>query len=580
MTATDPARAAECKLGTYGTLSVAMSDMRPTVTAQVNGKDTTFILDTGAFFGTMSQATASALGLKAEVAPFELRGSGIGGSYDLKVARVKSFGILDGAIPNLDFTVGGSDAGVPVIGANLLMVGDLDLDLAQGKARLFKPRNCDKYAMAYWVKGGPYEVADLDPIRSPLEKQPRLKVLINGKPVRAMLDTGAPTTVLTRSAAERAGIDLAAPGVRESAAVRGFGKKAYESWIARVDAFSIGTETIRNSRMQVMDGKMGGDSDGPELLLGVDFILAHHLFFANSQRKLYFTYNGGRVFSLAAASSAPAELPPPAKPASGEAAAPAAAPALSPADLFLRGQASLARGATRAALVDFDQAIAGDGTKAPYFMARAKARLADKQIPAALTDLDKAVTLDGDQVDALLLRAMIRFQNRDLAGVEADMAAARAKAPAGSTQSMAVARFLMTTNRFAEAIPLLDGWIALHQADSHLGSALGFRCLARALSNLAPEAGLADCRKAIKRDGAKADLLESQGLAQLRLNQNAEALKSLEAAVAANPKEPRARFALGIARIRLGQNDDGLADQFAARAIDPTIDSRFARFGL
>jgi hypothetical protein len=32
--------------------------------------------------------------------------------------------------------------------------------------------------------------------------------------------------------------------------------------------------------------------------LGTDYFLSHHIYVANSQRKLYFTYNGGPVFNL------------------------------------------------------------------------------------------------------------------------------------------------------------------------------------------------------------------------------------------------------------------------------------------
>ena len=34
------------------------------------------------------------------------------------------------------------------------------------------------------------------------------------------------------------------------------------------------------------------------MLIGADFFLSHHVYVANSQRKLYFTYNGGPVFNL------------------------------------------------------------------------------------------------------------------------------------------------------------------------------------------------------------------------------------------------------------------------------------------
>ena len=36
----------------------------------------------------------------------------------------------------------------------------------------------------------------------------------------------------------------------------------------------------------------------PRMVLGVDFLRAHRVYVARSQRKLYFTYTGGTVFPV------------------------------------------------------------------------------------------------------------------------------------------------------------------------------------------------------------------------------------------------------------------------------------------
>ena len=46
------------------------------------------------------------------------------------------------------------------------------------------------------------------------------------------------------------------------------------------------------------------------MLLGSDFFLAHHIYVAYSQDKVYFTYNGGPVFDLNALPPARARLRP------------------------------------------------------------------------------------------------------------------------------------------------------------------------------------------------------------------------------------------------------------------------------
>ena len=66
-----------CQLERYGTLPVEMEGSRATTMVKINGSDTRFALDTGAFFNIMSNASASSLGLKLRALPFGFRISGI-----------------------------------------------------------------------------------------------------------------------------------------------------------------------------------------------------------------------------------------------------------------------------------------------------------------------------------------------------------------------------------------------------------------------------------------------------------------------------------------------------------------------
>ena len=71
-------------------------------------------------------------------------------------------------------------------------------------------------------------------------------------------------------------------------------------------SLKIGDETLKNVRLAVVDWNLRSSRaptgshipfrmDTP-MLLGVDFLKAHRVFVAHSQRKLYFTYEGGQVF--------------------------------------------------------------------------------------------------------------------------------------------------------------------------------------------------------------------------------------------------------------------------------------------
>jgi hypothetical protein len=60
---------AGCILGRLGELAVTMKGMQPVVTAQVNGADAQFVVDTGAFYSMISPQAATALNLKLASAP-------------------------------------------------------------------------------------------------------------------------------------------------------------------------------------------------------------------------------------------------------------------------------------------------------------------------------------------------------------------------------------------------------------------------------------------------------------------------------------------------------------------------------
>ena len=101
--------------------------------------------------------------------------------------------------------------------------------------------------------------------------------------------------MLTLDAAKRAGVTPESAGVvAAGTAYGGWGTRLVKTWIAPFPSFRIGEEEIRNTHLRI--GALNlGDTD---MLVGADFFLSHRVYVANSQAKLYFTYNGGPVFDL------------------------------------------------------------------------------------------------------------------------------------------------------------------------------------------------------------------------------------------------------------------------------------------
>lgn len=560
------AKADNCQLGSYGTLPVEIVNGRAIVAAKINGQDTRFIVDTGAFFSIMSNATASSLGLKQRPFPLGYRIVGVGGGQDAKYTTVKDFGFLGGSFNDIDFLVSGTDPGYGLLGANMLDSDDLELDMAHGKITLFKLSGCKNRAMAYWSSGRNYFVADIEPTPDSKDRSTYLRVMLDGKPMLALLDSGA-QTMISRDAAERIGIDLNAPGVRKGSVTHGIGGKSIKTWAVPIDSFSVGTETIQHTQMAVLDGNLGNRQI--DMLLGLDYLLAHRVFIANSQRKVYFTYNGGRVSFFDGGSSAVDTN-------AGDA---AKAP-LNAADYALRGEADLSRGDPKAAVADLNEAIRMAPDQAGYYLARARALWVDRQSDAALTDLNKCLSLDPKNLDALLLRSRLHYSHRDLTSAAADVATASPLAPAGSAQAQSIAAMYIQLDQPASALPLLDEWIRLHPDDARLGMVLNERCWARALSNQMLDDALHDCRNAIKRDGEIAAYLDSLGLVQLRLGRYPDSVKAYQQAIAKSPRSAWSHYGLGLAEIHSGQSDAGHDDIAAARALDRNIDARVGKYGL
>lgn len=593
LAAAGAARAEGCKVVDYGTLPVEVQNQRATTMVKINGKDTRFILDTGAFFNIMSRANAQALGLTLEMAPPGFFISGIGGDAGINVTHVRDFGILGADLHNIAFVVGGSDIGMGLLGANLLLLADLDLDLSQGKVKLLRPNlACQKVSMAYWAPDGNYNVATLLSHDNDHDRNARMTVMVNGKPVVAELDTGAPSTVITRRAAERVGIDLSPGAVVPDGLSSGFGQKRYNASVARVNLYQVGTESIQNSRMRVIDGEMGvGSRDHVEMLIGLDFILSHHIFVASSQRKMYFSYNGGRVsvHDKLSEISKSSDVQKSTVGLDGKSEPDTAAA------FGLRGQARLQEGNVAGAIDDLDKAIAmapADPASAPFYYARARARMTPpkvaegqggripaEQVTNAIADLDTALQLAPDKADVLMMRARLLLARRDRPRAEADIERLRTLVPAGSSQAETLASMLIEVDKPAQAIPLLDDWVRLHGEDSHLGDVLNTRCWARGLAGIQLEEAAKDCAKAIKRDGPEPTILGSQALVELRLGHWQAALDLYTQALAKRPGMGWSRYGQALARLHLGQAE-GKTELAAVTASNPVIVERAKHLGL
>jgi predicted aspartyl protease len=296
-----PAMAA-CSLSTQAIPVTLDGGLRPIVSAKVNGKPARFLIDSGSAVDQISSKFAAAQKLSSAKSP--------GGAA---VVTVPQFEFAGATLKDAPFASSEALTDVDgVIGQTILSRVDVEYDLGSasspsppgasapsasggrssstpppspfgppmGTVKLAKAEGCEGTDVVYWAKEGDTF------FETPLTPAPNgapfteTQITVNGVTLRAMLASGVPYTMITKAAAEKAGVKVTDPGV-----------KAFQSakaWTAPFASVKIGDEEIKNATLEIGDTS----DDFYDVLIGDDFLKAHHLYVANSQKKIYLTYSG------------------------------------------------------------------------------------------------------------------------------------------------------------------------------------------------------------------------------------------------------------------------------------------------
>lgn len=301
--------AANCTLNVVSEFHVTMLGNRPLVDATVNGQPVRFMVDLGSARTIISRAGAERLGLK----PHRMSNTtfyGLGGGEVPSETIVDELKIGNEVAHKLDLVVVGqglkSSQYVGLMGQDLLSQADIEFDFANGLMRIIKPKGCDGDQVVYSWKS--YSLASLVPSNDP--GIIKVGVMLNGRSATAQLDSGAYTSVVNAAMAERAGVTPTTEGVKPAGVSTGIAGNPLQTTLAVFPTFSVGDELINNAKLRVtemwrgdaekqIDSRIAKSIEGmPDMLLGADFIRAHHIYIARSQGKMYFAYNGGPIFQV------------------------------------------------------------------------------------------------------------------------------------------------------------------------------------------------------------------------------------------------------------------------------------------
>ncbi|MES2321869.1 MAG: aspartyl protease family protein [Pseudomonadota bacterium] len=288
---------AKCRYRLAGQLPLQYhgGSMSLTMEGQINRTPAVFLMDTGASdtFLTRLGTDRRSLWLNQTMGAV----TGIGGITRLYRAPIRHLQIgpinsvqQSGSLLVID-EMGDRPDFDAIVGSDFLLTMDLEISLNEKLVKFFSPQNCEQTFLGYWDPA-----AVVVPMLShPDDARPMMEVSLNGIKMTALIDTGANFSSVTRAAAAKAGVTPTSAGVRRAGEAVGVGRKKTSLHNAAFATFSVGEETINNPVLQLIES----EHKRFDVILGTDFLRAHRVLLAASQKAVYLSYIGGQPFGVA-----------------------------------------------------------------------------------------------------------------------------------------------------------------------------------------------------------------------------------------------------------------------------------------
>lgn len=295
-----PAWADDCRLKEFASLPVKYASGGPiTVDVEVDGQPARLMVDTGSGISFLDQGFVDRFHMTQHDTP--IFGYGLTGKPIHKIVRVDRMTLGHAVISNKQFGVAnlGADGTdrqpVGIFGAGYLAKFDVELDPTAGKINLFEPASCPGNVV-YWAK----EYFKL-PVHLTGDKRMETEVAIDGKTVRALIDTGASvTTMRLATAAGRFGIEAPDATGGQQPMLRGLEGAPLAAFQHVFHTLTFGDITLHDTQVIIADINSGrgaehtgtrivGSPDQPDMLIGMPLLRRLHLFIAYSESAIYFT---------------------------------------------------------------------------------------------------------------------------------------------------------------------------------------------------------------------------------------------------------------------------------------------------
>jgi hypothetical protein len=288
---------ADCRVVQQDAVPLDPVDGHLLVTVEVNDTPERFILDTGAYRTLMAEGVVRRLGLERDgwvasivrgIAGIEQRPDAHPRSLRLGTVTLRRRTLGGGSSVTVgplatDGIAGQSVAGL--LGRDFLAPFDLDIDVPARRLTLYDVRGCEA-AFLPWTM--PYAAL---PASMPADTALTVSVMLDGRPLRALVDTGAAASLVTAPGMARLGLTDAFLARDPGGNGAGIGPAPVPMRHHRFAALQIGPDTIPHPLLWVAPVRVTPVAD---LLLGGDWLASRHVWlsFATGQVFVAMARNG------------------------------------------------------------------------------------------------------------------------------------------------------------------------------------------------------------------------------------------------------------------------------------------------
>lgn len=282
---------AACAVRERGSVTFADIAHRIVLPLTVNGINAAFVLDTGAERTLVTPDAVRRLGLASDQWVGTTM-SGVGGIVEHPNADPRSLSL--GGVPlyrrtvshDNSLTVGAMPGLAPngmvldgLLGRDFLSLFDLQLDIPAHRLTLFDVRGCSGRFLPWH---GDYVAL---PAHMPMSQAMVVPIAVDGHPLRALLDTGATSSLIVAPGIFRLGLTPASLAHDPGAAVHGIGPQTPVMLQHQFASLRIGSEVDKNPLVWVSPVHVVPIVDA---LLGEDWIAA--------QRRVWISFTTAQLF--------------------------------------------------------------------------------------------------------------------------------------------------------------------------------------------------------------------------------------------------------------------------------------------